>query len=39
MELPAPYKPNKERNDGQTIVPFRMLVAYARKPNTEDVHV
>lgn len=39
MDLPAPYKSNKERNDGKTLIPFRMLVAYARKPNTEDTHV
>ncbi|KAG4075107.1 hypothetical protein HA402_013502 [Bradysia odoriphaga] len=38
MNLPAPYKSNKERNDGKTLIPFCMLVAHARKPSTEDTH-
>lgn len=39
MKLPAPYKTNKERNDGITMIPYRMLVAHARKPATIDTRV
>ncbi|KAG4074696.1 hypothetical protein HA402_008794 [Bradysia odoriphaga] len=39
MNLPAPYKSNKERNDGKTLIPFSMLVAHAKKPSSEDTHV
>lgn len=39
MNLPAPFKSNKERNDGKTILPFRMLVAYAKKPRTDETDI
>ncbi|XP_037041110.1 uncharacterized protein LOC119077868 isoform X2 [Bradysia coprophila] len=39
MKLPAPFKSNRERNDGKTIIPFCMMVASAKKPSSGDVHV
>ncbi|XP_037041112.1 uncharacterized protein LOC119077870 [Bradysia coprophila] len=39
MKLPAPYKSNRERNDGKIIIPFCMLVAHAKKPIPKGAHV
>ncbi|KAG4074700.1 hypothetical protein HA402_008798 [Bradysia odoriphaga] len=39
MKLPAPYKSNRERNDGKIIIPFCMLVAHAKKPRPAGAHV